>query len=93
VAYMGFNEQLQKIMIIFRGTVDIKNWVEDLSYYQTPYASCKNCQIHEGFYLSYLSISDNVYSQIDKFIAKNPKVEVVVLGSSLGAALATVAAL
>jgi hypothetical protein len=73
--------------------VDATNWVEDLSYYQAPYSRCKGCLIHEGFYLSYLSISENIYAEINKFIAKDPKVEIVVLGSSLGAALATVAAL
>lgn len=57
MAYMGYSQSLDKIMIVFRGTVDAKNWVEDFSFHQVKYERCKNCKIHEGFYLSYLAIS------------------------------------
>jgi hypothetical protein len=56
MAYMGYSKGLDKIVIVFRGTVDIKNWIEDLSYNQVQYERCKNCKIHEGFYLSYLAV-------------------------------------
>jgi hypothetical protein len=57
MAYMGYSKSWNRIVIVFRGTVDAKNWVEDFSFYQVKYEKCKNCKIHEGFYLSYLAIS------------------------------------
>jgi hypothetical protein len=58
MSYVGYSPTYDRIIIVFRGTIDVKNWIEDLSFNQVDYSRCKNCKIHEGFYLSYLSISD-----------------------------------
>lgn len=76
-----------------RGTVDVKNWIEDFSFYLVNYQPCKGCLIHEGFYLDYLSVSTQVISIVKGMIDKYPTARIVVIGSSLGAALATVAAI
>lgn len=76
-----------------RGTMDFRNWIEDLTYKQVNYAACKGCLIHEGFYLDYLSISSKVNAVVKTFMEKYPSAKIIVTGSSLGGALATVAAL
>lgn len=58
MTYTGYSRSLDKFLLVFRGTVDAINWVEDFTYKQVDYSRCKNCKVHEGFYLSYLAVSD-----------------------------------
>ena len=68
----GFSPTLDKIILVFRGTVDIKNWLEDLSYYQVKYNRCANCKIHDGFYASYISIASKVSLALQELTFKYP---------------------
>ena len=64
VALVGYHRPLNSIIVMFRGTEDVKNWVEDFSYAQVYYPRCKGCFVHAGFYASYVSISLQLYSAI-----------------------------
>ena len=90
---MGYLKSLNSIIISWRGTVDIRNWLEDFSFYQVGYPSCQNCFIHEGFYLSFLSVKSKTFQTFDDLLRKYPSADVIVTGSSLGGALAVVSAI
>lgn len=93
MAYMGYSKKTDRIIVVFRGTVDFKNWIEDFSFYQVQYPRCKGCKIHEGFYLSYMAISEEIYKGIDALQAIYKNKQILVVGSSLGGALAMTAAI
>lgn len=57
------------------------------------YGPCKGCTIHEGFYLDYLSVSGKITSAVKNLLAKYPDAKLIITGSSLGGALATIAGL
>ena len=46
MAVTGYSPLADKIIVIFRGTIDITNWLEDLSYKQVQYKNCAKCLIH-----------------------------------------------
>lgn len=93
MAFAGYHKTLDQILIFFRGTTNIENWLENFSYYLLPYQRCSNCKVHEGFYLSYLSISDAVNAEVEKYQKKYPNKKLRIVGSSLGGALAAIAAI
>ena len=93
MVYGGYMESAQKIVFVWRGTINVTNWLEDFTYRQVDYKRCLSCKVHEGFYLSYLSVAHdflNLYKQLRNLY---PQAGVVMTGASLGAALATIAAL
>jgi predicted lipase len=93
LGFIGYLRSKDAIVLAMRGTIDYKNWIEDFSYYQLSYNLCKGCLIHSGFYLDYLSVSPQISTALDSLTQAFPTAKVVVTGSSLGGALATVAAL
>jgi hypothetical protein len=46
MAVTGYSRLADKIIVIFRGTIDVTNWLEDLSYKQVQYKNCAKCLIH-----------------------------------------------
>lgn len=93
MAYAGFMSSIDKIVFTFRGTINATNWVEDFTYIQVPYKKCSNCKVHEGFYLSYMTIAGQVHNAVAALKQKYPGKELVMTGASLGGALATIAAI
>jgi hypothetical protein len=47
--YSGFSPSLNLIVISFRGSTDIKNWIINLSSTQSGYSKCSGCAVHTGF--------------------------------------------
>lgn len=93
MGYVGYLKSMNAAVVVMRGTTDIKNWLENFSYRQVQYGACKGCMIHEGFYLDYLSVAGKINTAVKNLIDKYPDLKIYVTGSSLGGALATIAAL
>lgn len=93
MTYTGYSRSLDKFMLVFRGTVDAVNWVEDFTFKQVDYSRCKNCKVHEGFYLSYLAVSDEVNKALETLKKTYGDKRLQVLGASLGAAIAMIGGL
>jgi predicted alpha/beta-fold hydrolase len=93
MGYVGYMPSKNAILIVMRGTKDIRNWLEDFSFKMVNYAPCRGCLIHEGFYYSYQSIYTKFHAALVKLTEMYPNAKIVATGSSLGGALATVAAL
>jgi len=93
--FLAYNNKLNSIMIVFRGTVpwDIKNWIEDLNFIYTSYANCDNgCKVHEGFYGDFKEVQSDMMKKLNSKIKNHPDSQIIVTGHSLGAAIATLAA-
>jgi len=48
--YVAFNPQDNQIVVAFRGSVNIANWVSNLDFIMKPFPGIANAQVHRGFY-------------------------------------------
>lgn len=99
--YIGYQTNINAIVVSFRGTEDVKNWITDLTAYRVPWPMCDNtneddgdggCSVHKGFYQAEQNVIGDVLSQVGSLLNKYPSYDVLVTGHSLGAALATLTA-
>ena len=89
----GFIEyKNNKIIVAFRGTASITNWVNNIKFLKDPYINCKKCNVHKGFYQSYKSIQKKVMLLVDVYRFANENADVIITGHSFGGALATLSA-
>ena len=62
--FTGFSRDRNMIILAFRGSANIKNWIANIRFVFKSYPDCEGCSIHKGFYNSYKSVSTEVKSQI-----------------------------
>ena len=74
----------------FRGSTDIKNWINNLQVGFTSYSGCSGCSIHQGFYVSYKSIISTVKKQVSSLKSLYRNSGIYITGHSLGGALASI---
>ena len=93
--FIGVHPLQQKIYVVFRGSTSIINWIEDMDAFQVEYhdSRCNHCKVHDGFYYAEQSVIADVERDVKKLLDEYPSFQVVVTGHSLGAALASLAAL
>ncbi|KAK7197889.1 lipase [Novymonas esmeraldas] len=94
--YAGVDTVNQQIVLAFRGSVTLMNWLQDLSFVPIPYntaPSCgRACRVHMGFQNSYLSVRPQVNMAVMRLLGEFPGYQVLVTGHSLGGAMAVLAA-
>ncbi|PGG99306.1 hypothetical protein AJ79_08573 [Helicocarpus griseus UAMH5409] len=96
----------KRIIIGFRGTYSITNTIVDLSAipqvyipYPAPNPSdpsqhtCNNCSVHAGFMASWQSARITLVDPLKKALVKYPDYQLVLVGHSLGGAVAALAGL
>lgn len=83
---------MNRIILVWRGSIDEKNYVNDFTYEKIPY-TCKQCEVHVGFYEAFRSVAKDTYDIVQKLLAKYPSAKMTVTGHSLGAALSTISAI
>lgn len=97
--YMGISKERKEIYVVFRGSHTIVNWLFNLYAVMTTIPWRRTCfglaqpTVHEGFLLSYESVSEEIVSHVSYLVQKNPDYKIVVVGHSLGGALATICAM
>ncbi|KAK2768830.1 hypothetical protein FQN54_000690 [Arachnomyces sp. PD_36] len=93
-----------RIVIAFRGSYSITNAIVDLSavpqvYVPYPGAGdepsekCDNCTVHAGFMASWENAKEKILPHLSSLVADYPDYELVLVGHSLGGAVAALAAL
>ncbi|KAI9729604.1 MAG: hypothetical protein M1834_006800 [Cirrosporium novae-zelandiae] len=93
-----------RIILAFRGTYSVSNTVVDLSTVPQEYipypgnedvngGKCNNCTVHLGFMTSWLNTRTQILPDIVKAIEDHPNYQLVLVGHSLGGAVAALAAL
>ncbi|KAL1521472.1 hypothetical protein AB1Y20_021134 [Prymnesium parvum] len=81
------------IIVAFRGSDNLENWIENLQFSKrSVYPKCAGCEVHSGFYETWLSVSDGVISEVMRLHALHPKSKIFLTGHSLGAAVAALCA-
>lgn len=104
--YLAISHQRKEIILVYRGTITLSDWAQDLDVLLIPYkpvlrpsllngfkTNCTQCRIHRGFYQSFQELYKQVFPQLLDYVKKYPDYNVVVTGHSLGGALSHVAGL
>ncbi|KAF2403878.1 alpha/beta-hydrolase [Trichodelitschia bisporula] len=80
------------IVISFRGSVSLRNFITDFNFPLMRTSLCPNCQGSTGFWTSWVEARPQVLDAVKKGVASNPGYKIVATGHSLGGAMATFAA-
>jgi predicted lipase len=90
--FTGYSSNLNAIILSFRGSSNIQNWIINLSFNQIAYSRCSNCKVHNGFYTGYNTVKATIISQIQALKALHRDAKIYITGHSLGGAIAVLAA-
>merc|ERR1719316_2198500 len=76
-------------IMAFRGTtlMDFINWRRNFNFKFAPTTLCSMCEVHEGFWRNFLALRPAIVCSVERIY------EVTFTGMSMGAPLATMAAL
>ena len=88
--YVGY--QNGQIIVSFRGSTNIANWITNIDYFKTAYPGVPGANVHQGFYAAFKDISPQLTAAVGALHTSYPSATIVVTGHSLGGALATFAA-
>lgn len=90
---MAYNQKDREIIVAFRGSQNVENWVTNLDFVKTNYPAAKGAEVHEGFYKAYQGVQTQILQAVRNALALDRQAAFFVTGHSLGGALATLAAL
>ncbi|RMZ84817.1 hypothetical protein DV737_g957, partial [Chaetothyriales sp. CBS 132003] len=90
--FMAVDHTNQLIVISFRGSESLGNWIGDLNIELIPSTLCPGCLVHAGFYTSWALVRDTINQTLQTATESWPNYSVVSVGHSLGAAIATIGA-
>lgn len=97
-SYVGANTINKEIVVSFRGSSNVRNWILDFEFVKTPPNATipgmdPEARIEEGFWKFYKSVRKCITNNVEKLRASYPNFPIKVTGHSLGASGATVAAM
>jgi len=92
--FIGYNDAYQEIVISFRGSSSLQNWIDDLKIYKdhTPFGGGSG-SVATGFYEFYMALQSQVVTALMALAQEKSGYSIVVTGHSLGAAASNIAAL
>ena len=90
--FSGFSTSLNGIIVCFRGSSNIPNWLANLDFHFTSYSSCHGCEVHAGFFKTWEYVKAVVMSHIQHLRSLHRDAPIFMTGHSLGGALATLGA-
>ncbi|THC95547.1 hypothetical protein EYZ11_004972 [Aspergillus tanneri] len=90
--FVAIDHQHQSFIVSFRGSYSVRSWLADISFPHIDPGLCDGCLAELGFWTSWAVVRQQVVSTLQALRAQNEGYRVVVVGHSLGAAIATLAA-
>ena len=90
--YVAVDRTRGLTVLAFRGSNSIRNWVANVDIRKTPVDLCPGCRAHRGFWNSWSEARTGVMAALTTAAQTYPSFKVVVVGHSLGGAIATLAA-
>lgn len=90
--YVAIDNTRSLTVVAFRGSKSVRNFVADGDFTATPTDICPGCTAHQGFWNSWVEARAGVLAALKTAAASNPNNRVIVVGHSLGGAIADLAA-
>ena len=90
--YIAVDHTRDLTVLAFRGSHSIRNWLTDVDFVPVPTDICHGCTAHQGFWDSWLEARSGILDTLVKTAKNFPSSKVVVVGHSLGGAIADFAA-
>ncbi|KAJ5782957.1 hypothetical protein N7457_004731 [Penicillium paradoxum] len=90
--YIAVDNTNEAVVLAFRGSYSVRNWIADVTFFHTNPHLCHGCLAELGFWTSWKLVRDDIMQQLKDAFSQNPGYELVIVGHSLGAAVATLAA-
>ncbi|KAK5059958.1 hypothetical protein LTR84_009841 [Exophiala bonariae] len=90
--YVALDHTNGLIVISFRGSRSVRNFIADINFALVPWSICTGCSAHAGFLESWQSVRSIVQGAVEGARVAYPNYKIVSTGHSLGGALATLAA-
>ncbi|PAV15548.1 voltage-gated potassium channel [Pyrrhoderma noxium] len=92
--YVARDDDRQEIIVAFRGSIQLQDFVTDLEFALVDYSSpgvsdTGGVQVHQGFLTAFNSVADIVLNIVSDQISTHPSYSLVSTGHSLGGALAS----
>ena len=86
--YVEYDVRRNNIVVAFRGSASITNWLNNLQMDLVSSGDCNGCKVHKGFLATYRSARNFVLQTVENFRKAHPSAKVYVTGHSLGGAQA-----
>ncbi|KAJ5246253.1 mono and diacylglycerol lipase precursor [Penicillium chermesinum] len=90
--FVARDDTNKAIILSIRGSYSVRNWISDVEFPYTDPGLCEGCEAEFGFWNSWDVVREPVTQIIHEAVAAHPDYELFVVGHSLGAAVATLAA-
>ncbi|KKY36307.1 putative lipase [Diaporthe ampelina] len=84
--YVAVDSVRKEVVVAFRGSSGLRNWIADLTFLQVPCNYTTGCAVHSGFKIAWESISEYTLDLVKTAFAAYPGYTLVVTGHSLGGA-------
>jgi predicted lipase len=92
-ALNGIDNENNKIIVSFRGSSNIQNWIDNIQIgHIYPYSNYDDVGVDKGFYKAYSYVRESINHFIKEQNKLYPSYNILITGHSLGAALGTLAA-
>jgi predicted lipase len=90
--YVAIDRTRGLTILSFRGTHSARNWLANIDARKISIDLCPGCRAHQGFWKSWSEARTGVMAALTSAAQSNPTFKVVVVGHSLGGAIAAFAA-
>ncbi|KAJ1949980.1 hypothetical protein EC988_004558 [Linderina pennispora] len=93
VGYVAYKESTKEIIISFRGSQTLFDWITNADFGQDAWpSSVSGSKVHSGFLDAHKAQASTIQAKIAELVAKYPTFNIVFTGHSLGGALASIGA-
>ncbi|KAE8349883.1 Mono and diacylglycerol lipase [Aspergillus coremiiformis] len=90
--FVAVDNTNKAIIVAFRGSYSVRNWITDVTFPHIDPGLCEGCQAELGFWTAWEVIRDQIQDQLKELTSQHHDYKIVVVGHSLGAAIASLAA-
>jgi predicted lipase len=90
--FVAVDSDRKLVVVSFRGSVSVRNWLNDFDFPQVSSDICIGCFVHQGWWSAWYEARASVLSSITGICDNYPGYQLVVTGHSAGGAIGTLAA-